>query len=71
MELTIDKRTALLDLLLSEYTIPEEMLDCVAKAIKQDATQNYSDEAINKMVNTPQSLSRGLSYYEKEMVKLI
>lgn len=34
MELTIDKRTALLDLLLSEYTIPEEMLDCVAKAIK-------------------------------------
>ncbi|KEO45404.1 hypothetical protein [Streptococcus salivarius] len=61
MELTIDKRTALLDLLLSEYTIPEEMLDCVAKAIKQYATQNYSDEAINKMVNTPQSLSRGLS----------
>lgn len=61
MELTIEKRTALLDLLLSEYTIPEEMLDCVAKAIKQYATQNYSDEAINKMVNTPQSLSRGLS----------
>lgn len=61
MELTIDKRTALLDLLLSEYTIPEEMLDCVTKAIKQYATQNYSDEAINKMVNTPQSLSRGLS----------
>lgn len=61
MELTIDKRTALLDLLLSEYTIPEEMLDCVAKAIKQYATQNYSDEAINNMVNNPQSLSRGLS----------
>ena len=61
MELTIEKRTALLDLLLSEYTIPEEMVDCVAKAIKQYATQNYSDEAINKMVKTPQSLSRGLS----------
>ena len=61
MELTIEKRTALLDLLLSEYTIPEEMVDCVAKAIKQYATQNYSDEAIYNMVNNPQSLSRGLS----------
>lgn len=61
MELTIDKRTALLDLLLSEYTIPEEMVDCVAKAIDKYSTQNYSDEAINNMVNNPQSLSRGLS----------
>lgn len=61
MELTIDKRTALLDLLLSEYTIPEEMVDCVAKAIDKYSTQDYSDEAINNMVNNPQSLSRGLS----------
>lgn len=61
MELTIEKRTALLDLLLSEYTIPEEMVDCVAKAIDKYSTQNYSDEAINNMVNNPQSLSRGLS----------
>lgn len=61
MELTIDKRTALLDLLLSEYTIPEEMVDCVAKAIDKYSTQDYSDEAINNMVNNPQSLSKGLS----------
>ena len=61
MELTIEKRTALLDLLLSEYTIPEEMVDCVAKAIDKYSTQNYSDEAINNMVTNPQSLSRGLS----------
>lgn len=61
MELTIDKRTALLDLLLSEYTIPEEMVDCVTKAIDKYSTQDYSDEAINNMVNNPQSLSRGLS----------
>ncbi len=61
MELTIDKRTALLDLLLSEYTIPEEMVDCVAEAIKLYKTQNYSDEAINNMVKNPQSLSKGLS----------
>lgn len=61
MELTIEKRTALLDLLLSEYTIPEEMVDCVAKAIDKYSTHDYSDEAINNMVNNPQSLSRGLS----------
>lgn len=61
MELTIDKRTALLDLLLSEYTIPEEMVNCVAKAIDKYSTQNYSDEAISNMVNNPQSLSKGLS----------
>lgn len=61
MELTIDKRTALLDLLLSEYTIPEEMVDCVEKAIDKYSTQDYSDEAINNMVNNPQSLSKRLS----------
>ena len=61
MELTIDKRTALLDLLLSEFTIPEEMVGCVAEAIKLYKTQDYSDEAINNIVNNPQSLSRGLS----------
>lgn len=61
MELTIEKRTALLYLLLSEYTIPEEMVDCVAKAIDKYSTHDYSDEAINNMVNNPQSLSRGLS----------
>lgn len=61
MELTIEKRTALLDLLLSEYTIPEEMVDCVAEGIKQYSTQDYSDEAVNNMVNNPQSLSRGLA----------
>ena len=61
MELTIEKRTALLDLLLAAYTIPEEMVDCVAKAIDKYSTHDYSDEAINNMVNNPQSLSRGLS----------
>ncbi|ARC34827.1 hypothetical protein A6J79_10575 (plasmid) [Streptococcus equinus] len=61
MELTIEKRIALLDLLLSEYTIPEEMVDCVAEAIKLYKTQDYSDEAINNMVKNPQSLSKGLS----------
>lgn len=61
MELTIEKRTALLDLLLSEYTIPEEMVDCVAKAIDKYSTHDYSDEAINNMVKNPQSLSKGLS----------
>lgn len=61
MDLTIEKRTALLDLLLSEYTIPEEMVDCVAEAIKLYKTQDYSDEAINNMVKNPQSLSKGLS----------
>lgn len=61
MELTIEKRTALLDLLLSEYTISEEMVDCVAKAIDKYSTHDYSDEAINNMVKNPQSLSKGLS----------
>lgn len=61
MELTIEKRIALLDLLLSEYTIPEEMVDCVAEAIKLYKTQDYSNEAINNMVKNPQSLSKGLS----------
>lgn len=62
MELTIEKRIALLDLLLSEYTIPEEMVDCVAEAIKLYKTQDYSNEAINNMVKNPQSLSKGVIF---------
>ena len=59
MDLTVDKRERLVELLTSEYTVPEEYIDCVIAAVKQYATKNYSDEVIEKMVRTPQSLSNG------------
>ena len=55
MDLTVDKRERLVELLASEY------IDCVIAAVKQYATKNYSDEVIEKMVRTPQSLSKGLA----------
>lgn len=61
MELSADKRDKLTELLSSEYTIPEEYIDCVKVAIKQYATKNYSDETIDNLVRTPQSLSKGLA----------
>ena len=61
MELSADKRDKLIELLSSEYTIPEEYIDCVKVAVKQYATKNYTDEAINNLVRTPQSLSKGLA----------
>lgn len=61
MDLTVDKRERLVELLASEYTVPEEYIDCVIAAVKQYATKNYSDEVIEKMVRTPQSLSKGLA----------
>ncbi|MCU9533552.1 hypothetical protein [Streptococcus sp. CSL10205-OR2] len=61
MDLTVDKRERLVQLLTSEYTVPEEYIDCVMAAVRQFATKNYSDEVIEKMVRTPQSLSKGLA----------
>ena len=61
MELTVEKRERLLGLLNSEYTIPDEYVECVKIAVKQYATKNYFDEVIANMVDTPQSLSKGLS----------
>lgn len=61
MDLIVEKRERLVQLLASEYIVPNEFIDCVRAAIKQYATKNYSDEAIDKMVNTPQSLSRALA----------
>ncbi|MBS6972549.1 hypothetical protein [Streptococcus salivarius] len=61
MELSADKRDKLTELLSSEYTIPEEYIDCVKVAVKQYSTKNYSDETIDNLVRTPQSLSKGLA----------
>lgn len=61
MELTTNKRDKLIKLLSSEYTIPDIYIDCIKIAIKQFATKNYSDETIDNLVRTPQSLSKGLS----------
>ncbi|MHB9796100.1 hypothetical protein [Streptococcus suis] len=61
MELSADKRDKLIELLSSEYTLPEEYIDCVKVAVKQYATKNYSDETIDNLVRTPQSLSKGLA----------
>lgn len=55
MELSADKRDKLIELLSSE-TLPEEYIDCVKVAVKQYATKNYSDETIDNLVRTPQSL---------------
>lgn len=61
MTLTVEKRNQLLNLLNAEYSIPEEYTECVSAAVKQYATKNYSDDVIDKMVRTPQSLSRSLA----------
>lgn len=61
MDLTIEKRERIINLLASEYIVPDEYIDCVKETVKQYATKNYSEEAIDKMVRTPQSLSRGLA----------
>ncbi|MGN6864401.1 hypothetical protein ACTHTM_10875 [Neisseria sp. P0018.S003] len=61
MELSADKRDKLTEFLSSEYTIPEEYIDCVKVAVKQYSTKNYSDETIDNLVRTPQSLSKGLA----------
>ncbi|MGQ7546937.1 hypothetical protein ACTGVM_12105 [Streptococcus suis] len=61
MELTVSTRDRLVQLLTSEYTIPDELVYCVKVAIKQYSTKNYTDDAIDRMVRTPQSLSKGLA----------
>lgn len=61
MELTIENREQLLCLLCAKYVVPYEMIDCVKEAVKQYSTKNYSDDVIDKMVRTPQSLSKGLA----------
>lgn len=61
MELTVSTRDRLVQLLTSEYTIPDELVDCVKVAIKQYSTKNYTDDAVDRMVRTPQSLSKGLA----------
>ena len=60
MELSIEKREQIIDLLNAEYVIPEEMIECVKDAVKKYSTKNYTDEVIDKIVRTPQSLSKGL-----------
>ncbi|HEM6302259.1 TPA: hypothetical protein U2D09_000426 [Streptococcus suis] len=61
MELTVSTRDRLVQLLTSEYSVPDELVDCVKVAIKQYSTKNYTDDAIDRMVRTPQSLSKGLA----------
>lgn len=61
MELSIEKREHLIGLLNAGYVVPDEMIDCVKEAVKQYSTKNYSDDVIDKMVRTPQSLSKGLA----------
>ena len=61
MELSIEKREQIVDLLNAEYVISEEMIECVKDAVKKYSTKNYTDEVIDKIVRTPQSLSKGLA----------
>lgn len=61
MGLSIENREKILNLLNAEYVIPDEILGCVKEAVKTYSTKNYSDEVIDKIVKTPQSLSRGLT----------
>lgn len=61
MELSIEKREQIIDLLNTEYVISEEMIECVKDSVKKYSTKNYSDEVIDKIVRTPQSLSKGLA----------
>lgn len=58
--MSIEKREQIVDLLNAEYVIPEEMIECVKDAVKKYSTKNYTDEVIDKIVRTPQSLSKGL-----------
>lgn len=58
--MSIEMREQIVDLLNAEYVIPEEMIECVKDAVKKYSTKNYTDEVIDKIVRTPQSLSKGL-----------
>lgn len=60
MDLNLQQRDELINLLSKEYVIPDEFIEPVKAAIKQYATKNYSDETIHKIVSTPQSLHRSL-----------
>lgn len=61
MGLSIEKREQIVDLLNAEYVISEEMVECVKDAVKKYSTKNYTAEVIDKIVRTPQSLSKGLA----------
>ena len=61
MGLSIENREKILNLLNAEYVIPDEIIGCVKEAVRTYSTKNYSDEAVDKIVRTPQSLSRGLT----------
>ena len=61
MGLSIENREKILNLLNAEYVIPDEIIGCVKEAVRTYSTKNYSDEVIDKIVRTPQSLSRGLT----------
>ena len=52
MELSIEKREQIIDLLNAEYVIPEEMIECVKDAVKRYSTKNYTDVVIDKIVRT-------------------
>lgn len=57
MELSRGQQEYLLELLSAEYTIPEPYRDSVKEAIQRYSTTSYTDEELDFLMSTPQSLA--------------
>lgn len=57
MELSRGQQEYLLELLSAEYVIPQKYRDSLKAAIKRYATVNYTDEELDFLLDTPQSLA--------------
>lgn len=69
-KLTLEQRKLILQLMNYSYTIPDEFQPCVAEAIRKYATQNYSDEAISKMVTKSQNIANSGFLLREDSVAL-
>ena len=57
MELSRGQQEYLLALLSAEYTIPEPYRDSVKEAIERYSTTQYTDDELDFLLSTPQSLA--------------
>lgn len=69
MQLTSGQQEYLLELLSYEYVIPEEYSEAVKNAIRRYATASYTDEELDFLVSSPQSLAALLSYHSPRQMQ--
>ena len=70
MEINIEKRTQILNLLNTQFLIPEEYKETAKQGIKKYANANYSDNILQTFVDEPQSLSQNIRYLNNSDSKI-